>query len=112
MKELEEEKQKIQNALELSRYLCEKQLVDLKTTKQDISGLQKTMVRNYARLMELILMRIQECDPFVLFLVDGDITKVRSKTMSMSCILTTPSNSFQMIISREELLVVTMRLAT
>lgn len=46
LKALEEEKQKIQQELELSRYLCEKQLADLKVQTQDINSLQKTMVRN------------------------------------------------------------------
>lgn len=79
LNELEEEKQKIQNELELSRYLCGKQLADLKTKNQDISGLQKTMVRCYVSNMEVLLIRSQDCDPFVLFLVDGDITKVKLK---------------------------------
>jgi len=57
LNELEAEKERIQDELELSRYLCGKQLADLKTKSQDINGLQKTMVGFNVPIINVLLIR-------------------------------------------------------
>lgn len=42
---LSDEKSKIQKQLDLSQYLCQKQVEDLKSIKQQVTGLQRSMVR-------------------------------------------------------------------
>ncbi|KIX06198.1 uncharacterized protein Z518_04172 [Rhinocladiella mackenziei CBS 650.93] len=58
MEKVIDEKRKIQEQLEISQYLCKKQVEDLKTAWQEVHSLQKSM----------------NCDPFVLVLIDADIT--------------------------------------
>jgi len=55
---LTDERTKAQDDLELSQYLCKKQGEDLKSARHEVQSLQKSM----------------HCDPFVLVLIDGDIT--------------------------------------
>jgi len=61
VQDLTDERTKAQDDLELSQYLCKKQGEDLKSARHEVQSLQKSM----------------HCDPFVLVLIDGDITMVR-----------------------------------
>ena len=40
-----EEKEKVQDQLELAQYLCKKQVEDLRNAQQEVGSLQKSMVK-------------------------------------------------------------------
>lgn len=85
---LAEGKSSVQDELELSQYLCKKQGEDLKIVRQEINNLQKSMV-SITRCPSMKSCEadkdVQNCDPFVLVLIDGDITMVRFASETIMC---------------------------
>lgn len=54
-----EEKDRIQDELELTQYLCKKQVEDLRNAQQEANTLQKAMVRQQIRDEGLVVLKFR-----------------------------------------------------